>query len=180
MIVVIYAHPYPHYSRACATLLAAIQDLPQVEVRSLYDLYPDFDLDAEAERSALDKAQLVVWMGPLYWYTVPALLKHWFEKILVKGWAYGPGGDALNGKDCLWVSTTGGDEPAFTPQGKHAHPFDAFVPVVEQTARFCGMNWLPPFTLHGAHLVREPVLQEAGTRLRERLESWTVHWEGRT
>jgi glutathione-regulated potassium-efflux system ancillary protein KefF len=105
---------------------------------------------------------------------VPALLKHWFEVVLVKGWAYGPGGTALQGKDCLWVSTTGGESDAFTPSGKHAHPFEAFAPVVEQTARFCGMNWLPPFTLHGAHQVRETVLREAGVELRERLEAWAA------
>jgi glutathione-regulated potassium-efflux system ancillary protein KefF len=61
MIVVLYAHPYPHYSRACATLLEAIQDLPSLQVRSLYDIYPDFDIDTEAERAAVAGAKLVVW-----------------------------------------------------------------------------------------------------------------------
>jgi glutathione-regulated potassium-efflux system ancillary protein KefF len=177
MIVVLYAHPYPHYSRACATLLEAIQGLPAVQVRSLYDTYPDFDIDVDAERAAIDAAQLVVWMGPFYWYTVPALLKHWFEVVLVKGWAYGPGGTALQGKDCLWVATTGGNEESFTLAGEHAHSFEAFAPVVEQTARFCGMNWLPPFTLHGAHQVRESVLHDAGVELRERLEAWAERAE---
>jgi glutathione-regulated potassium-efflux system ancillary protein KefF len=174
MIVVLYAHPYPHYSRACATLLEAIRDLPGVQVRSLYDTYPDFDIDVDSERAAMDAAQLVVWMGPFYWYTVPALLKHWFEVVLVKGWAYGAGGTALRGKDCLWVATTGGDEGSFSPAGEHAHAFEAFAPVVEQTARFCGMNWLPPFVLHGAHRVRETALREAGVRLRAQLEGWAA------
>ena len=53
---------------------------------------------------------LVVWMHPVYWYSVPALLKHWFDKVLALGWAYGEGGTALRGKHCLWVPTTGGDE----------------------------------------------------------------------
>jgi glutathione-regulated potassium-efflux system ancillary protein KefF len=174
MILVLYAHPYPHYSRACATLLEAIQDLPELQVRSLYDIYPDFDIDIDAERAAVDGASLVLWMGPFYWYTVPALLKHWFEVVLVKGWAYGRGGTALRGKDCLWVTTTGGEPESFTAEGEHGHPFEAFSPVVEQTARFCGMNWLPPFTLHAAHQVRETVLREASVQLRERLETWAA------
>ncbi|HZZ94232.1 MAG TPA: NAD(P)H-dependent oxidoreductase [Usitatibacter sp.] len=172
MILVLYAHPYPHYSRACATLLEAIQDLPGLQVRSLYDLYPDFDIDVRAEQDALEAAGLVVWMGPLYWYTVPALLNHWFEKVLVRGFAYGSGTARLAGKDCLWVATAGGDAKAFSAQGRHGHPFDAFVPVIEQTARFCRMEWLPPFTLLGAHEVRETVLREEGVKLRERLEDW--------
>lgn len=174
MILVLYAHPYPHYSRACATLLEAIQDLPGLAVRRLYDLYPEFDIDVRAEQEALEGAQLVVWMGPLYWYSVPALLRHWFEKVLVAGFAYGSGQARLAGKDCLWVVTAGGDERAFSPEGRHGHPLETFVPAVEQTARFCRMNWLPPFALLAAHDVRETALREAGVKLRERLEAWSA------
>jgi len=172
MIVVVYAHPYPRHSHACAALLSAFGDLPGVEVRSLYERYPDFDIDAVAERSALGNAALAVWMHPLYWYTAPALLGLWFEQVLVKGWAYGEGGGALSGKDCLWVATTGGDAPAFSAQGRHGHRFDAFAPVVEQTARFCGMNWLEPFVVHGAHIVAEAELRNAAMQLRARVQGW--------
>jgi glutathione-regulated potassium-efflux system ancillary protein KefF len=171
VITLIYAHPYPSRSRACAALLSAVEDLPGLQVRSLYDLYPDFDIDARAERAAVAQAQLVVWMHPVYWYTTPALLKHWFEQVLVKGFAYGEGGTKLKGKDCLWVATTGGDEGAYSPAGRHAHEFQAFVPVVEQTAAYCGMNWLEPLIVHGSHIVADEALFEAGKRLRARLES---------
>ena len=171
MITLIYAHPYPSRSRACAALLSGIEDLPGLNVRSLYDLYPDFDIDANAERDALRDARLVVWMHPLYWYTTPAMMKLWFESVLAKGFAYGEGGTRLKGKDCLWVATTGGDEDAYSPTGRHAHEFQSFVPVVEQTARYCGMNWLEPLIVHGSHLVADEALLEAGARLRGRLES---------
>lgn len=172
MILVVYAHPYPHYSRACATLLDAIRDLPDLAVRVLYDLYPDFDIDAKAEQEALRQADLVIWMGPLYWYNLPALLALWFEKVLVDGVAYGDDAGLLGDKDCLWVVTTGGGEKDFSAAGRHERPFEAFEPAVEQTARYCGMNWLPPFVVLAAHDVRETVLQEHGVRLRQRLEAW--------
>jgi len=172
MILVVYAHPYPTRSRACKTLLEAIGGRQGVEVRSLYELYPDFDIDGKAERQALDRARLVVWLHPFYWYGVPALLKHWFDQVLAKGWSHGEGGRALVGKDCLWVTTTGGGEEAFTPEGRHGHPFEAFVPPMMQTARYCGMNWLSPFAVNGAHSVPDEVLQEAGARLGVRLDEW--------
>lgn len=172
MILVIAAHPYPSRSRASMALLAAIRDLPQLEVRSLYDLYPDFDIDPGAEQAALARADLVVWLHPLFWYTVPAIMKHWFDEVLVGGWAHGRGGAALQGKDCLWVTTTGGDETAYSAEGRHQRPFDAFVPVVEQTARYCGMKWLPPFVVHGAHEVTDEALREAAGRLREQLAAY--------
>ena len=172
MILVVFAHPYPGRSRACAALLDAVRGLPALEVRSLYDLYPDFDVDRAAEQAALERAHLVVWLHPVFWYTVPALMKHWFDEVLVRGFAYGPGGTALAGKDVLWAMTTGGDDASYAPAGRHHHPFEAFVPVVEQTARYCGMNWLAPFVVHGAHAVPAESLVESGHELRGRLEAW--------
>src|SRR4051812_38515621 len=116
MIDLVFAHPYPNRSRANRVLLAAVRDLPGVEVHSLYDLYPDFSIDVEAEQDALKRARLIVWQHPLYWYSVPGLMKHWFDKVLARGWAYGEGGTALVGKTCLWVTTSGGDEAAFSTQ----------------------------------------------------------------
>ena len=172
MILVIHAHPYPSHSRAGTALLDAVRGVPSLEVRSLYDLYPDFDIDPEGERRALERARLVVLMHPIFWYTTPAILKHWFDEVLVKGWAYGEGGTALAGKDCLWVTTTGGDEAAYSPSGRHHHPFADFVPVVEQTMRYCGMNWLEPVVVHGSHLVPPEALQAAGADLRARIDGW--------
>jgi glutathione-regulated potassium-efflux system ancillary protein KefF len=170
VILVVFAHPYPTRSRACARLLAAIRDLPGLEVRNLYERYPDFDIDVAAEQAALAAATTIVWLHPVYWYAMPALLKHWMDQVLVKGWAFGPGGSALGGKDCLWVATTGGDEAAYSPEGRHHHPIDVYVPPVEQTARYCGMNWLDPFVVHGAHLVDDAALDARALALRQRLE----------
>jgi glutathione-regulated potassium-efflux system ancillary protein KefF len=172
MILVIYAHPYPAHSRACAALVAAIRDAQGVQVRSLYDLYPDFDIDGEAERAALESAQLIVWLHPFYWYGVPALLKHWLDVVLIKGWSHGRDGHALEGRDCLWVTTTGGDENAFSAEGRHGHPFEAFEPPMRQTAKYCGMNWLAPMPVRGAHEVPVETLEAAGRVLRERLDAW--------
>jgi glutathione-regulated potassium-efflux system ancillary protein KefF len=172
MICVIHAHPYPSRSRANGALADALRGSAGVDLRALYELYPDFDIDVEAEQRALAAAQLVVWLHPIYWYSVPALLKHWFDKVLAYGWAYGEGGDALRGKHCLWVPTTGGDEDAYLPTGLHARPFDAFVPVVEQTARFCGMHWEPPYVVHGAHGIGDAQLAQHAAMLVRRIEPW--------
>ena len=169
MVVVVFAHPYPDRSVANRTLLEAIGGLDGVTVRSLYDRYPDFAIDADAERDALEAASTIVWQHPIHWYNVPALLKLWFERVLVHGWAWGPGGDALRGKRCLWAITTGGDERDYSPAGMHAHPFEAFAPVVRQTAEFCGMTWLDPFVVWGARQLDAETLREHARRYRARL-----------
>jgi len=168
-VVLIFAHPYPDRSIASRKLLEAVEDVEGVAVRSLYDLYPTFDIDVPAEQAALRAAQVVVLQHPMYWYSVPSLLKHWFDKVLIRGFAYGPTGKALWGKRCQWVVTTGGDEQAFEPQGMHNRPFSDFVPVVEQTARFCGMHWEDPLVVYGAHRLPEPELARAAGKYRDRL-----------
>jgi len=170
MIALIFAHPYPDRSRANRLLLDQVHDLPDLEIRELYRLYPDFAIDVEAEQQALLRAKLIVWQGPMYWYSVPSLLKHWFEKVLTLGWAYGPEGNALHGIHCLWAMTTGAPVEAFDSTGFHAFSLEAFLPPVQQTAQFCGMKWLSPFVVHGAHRISHAELVDHGRAYRERLQ----------
>ena len=162
MILVLHAHPYPRNSRACAALLASMREIKGVEVRSLYDLYPDFDIDVAAEHAALERADVVVLLHPLYWYAVPAILKHWIDTVLFEDWAHAErGGSKLRGKDCHWVVTTGDDE-AYGP--------GAPTPVIEEIARACGMNWHEPFIVGNADRLSDDDLRREGARLRERLD----------
>lgn len=170
MLVLVLAHPYPDRSRANRQLLDAVRDIPGLDLRSLYDLYPNFDIDADAEQAALERASVVIWQCPMYWYSVPGLLKHWFDKVLVRGWAYGAQGTKLHGKRCLWVTTTGGDEAAFGEHGMHGHDFTAFEPAIKQTAVFCGMRWEPPFVVNAAHRAAPAQLASRATAYRARLE----------
>ncbi len=174
MICVIHAHPYPGRSRINRALADALSTLADLELRSLYTLYPDFDVDVAAEQKALASAALVVWMHPLYWYSVPGLLKHWFDKVLEFGWAYGDGDGALRGKSCLWVPTAGGGPATFAPGGLHAHPFSSYAAPIEQTARFCGMRWEAPHVVLDADDVDDARLAQLAIDLRNRLSAWRV------
>lgn len=169
MVLVVQAHPYPDRSRANRALSRAIEGLEGVEIRSIYDLYPDYAIDVEAEQQALLRASTVVWQHPIYWYSAPALMKLWFEKVLARGWAYGHGGTALHGKQCFWVATTGADGEAYSESGMHRFPFESFVPVMQQTAQFCGMTWLDPLIVQGAHKISKDELEAHAEDYRSRV-----------
>ena len=82
---------------------------------------------------------------------MPPLMKLWVDEVLAFGWAYGPGGTALKGKD-LWLAlSTGGPRIPTAPSSYNRYFFDAFLPPYEQTAALCGMRFVPPLVLHGAH-----------------------------
>ena len=106
---------------------------------------------------------------------MPPLMKLWLDDVLAFGWAYGPGGTALAGKD-LWLAlTTGGPEDSYRPDRYNRYFFDAFLPPYEQTAALCGMRFLPPLVLHGAHRLAPAALAAHAELYTTRLLGWP-HW----
>ncbi len=182
-IVVLAAHPNWRESRVnrrlveCARAMQGpvTQQGAGVAVRDLYSLYPDYDIDPAAEQRAVANASLIVLLHPVQWYSMPALLKLWLDDVLSYGWAYGPGGTALQGKDLWLVATTGGPEASYHPQSYNRYFFDAFLPPYEQTATLCGMRFLPPLLLHGARSASEESVKLHVTIFGERLQSYP-HW----
>ena len=172
-ILVIAAHPHMGHSHITRSLLhAAAAAGPRVAVRDLYALYPDYFIDVAAERAALADAALVVWLHPVHWYSMPPMLKLWLDEVFGFGWAYGPGGRALAGKDLWLACSTGGPEASYRPDGYNRYFFDAFLYPYEQTAALVGMRWLPPLVLHGAHHADTATVQAHAAMLAERLASW--------
>ncbi len=176
-VLVLVAHPQMEQSRANRTLMRAAGEVAaasqgRVEVRDLYALYPDYLIDVAAEQALLASAKLVVWQHPVHWYSMPPLMKLWLDEVLAFGWAYGPGGSALQGKDLWLVATTGGPEESYRPDSYNRYFFDAFLPPYEQTAALCGMRFLPPLLLHGAHRVGKAAIEEHAGVYAERLSSY--------
>jgi glutathione-regulated potassium-efflux system ancillary protein KefF len=171
-ILVLAAHPHVEHSRVNRRLMRAAAALPTVELRDLYALYPDYLVDVAAEQRALADAQLVVWLQPLHWYGMTPLLKLWVDEVFAFRWAYGPDGHALAGKDLWLVTSTGGGDAAYRPDGTNRYFFDAFLPPYEQTANLAGMRFLPPLLLHGAHRVSDEALDAHAAVFAERLASY--------
>jgi len=170
-ILVIAAHPHREHSRVNDRLWAAA-DAPHVQRRDLYALYPDYLIDIGAEQRALEAAELVVWLQPIHWYGMTPLLKLWLDEVFAFGWAYGPGGRALAGKDLWLVASTGGSAAAYHPSGHNRYFFDAFLPPYEQTAALAGMRFLPPLVLHGAHRASDAELAAHAATFAQRLASY--------
>jgi glutathione-regulated potassium-efflux system ancillary protein KefF len=170
-ILILLAHPQRAHSRVNEALARAAQDA-RLAVRDLYALYPDYLIDTAAEQAALAEADLVVWLHPIHWYGMPPLMKLWLDEVFSFGWAYGPGGHALQGKDLWLVTTTGGPEASYAPGGHNRHFFDAFLPPYEQTAALAGMRFLPPLVLHGAHRAPAADVQAHVAMWLQRLQTW--------
>lgn len=163
-IAVIFAHPAFERARVAPVLVQAATSLDTVGLRDLYELYPDFTVDVEAEQQALIPARAVVLQFPLYWYSGPALLKEWLDLVLTNGFAYGERGAALKGKTLACVISASGSGSAFQPKGHSRFTMAEFLRPYEQTASVCAMRWVHPFVVHGAPRLSERQLAHEAER----------------
>jgi glutathione-regulated potassium-efflux system ancillary protein KefG len=160
-VLVLFAHPALHRSRVHRRLSRAARGVEGVTFHDLYDAYPDFDVDVEREQALLVAHDCVVLQHPLYWYSSPALVKQWLDLVLVHGWAYGPGGAALRGKRLLSAISTGGDEGSYCVEGRNECSMRDLLLPLERTMRLCGVEFLPPWLVHGTHALSDAAIERA-------------------
>ncbi len=50
--------------------------------------------DIVSEQARIDRADALVLVYPVYWWSMPGLLKGWIDRVFTNGWAYDEGPDA--------------------------------------------------------------------------------------
>ncbi|KZB82271.1 NAD(P)H-dependent oxidoreductase [Amycolatopsis regifaucium] len=137
--------------------------------------------DIRAEHEKLAWADAVIIQFPLWWYGMPAILKGWFDRVFVKGFAYGvqrPDGKTarygegkLAGKRAMVLLTAGAPEATIGPRGVNGEINDLLFPLQHGTLWYAGMSVLPPLTIHGADRVSPGQYDVAVEALRDRLRT---------
>ena len=149
-LIVYYAHPGHKFSHANAEMARAASQVTGITYVDLYRDYPRFDIDADVEQRRLLEHDVVLFQFPFFWYSTPSLIKEWQDLVLEHGFAYGGGGDKLEGKRLLLAITAAGPEEAYAPGGFQHYPIRDFLRPLEQTARLCGMKFSAPYVLFGS------------------------------
>ncbi|MDF3031807.1 MAG: quinone oxidoreductase [Moraxellaceae bacterium] len=128
--------------------------------------------DIAAEIEKLKKADLVIFNFPIYWFSVPAILKGWIDRVLISGLCYGgmrfydQGG--LKGKKAALSFTLGGRPHMFGEDAIHGELDVLLRPLLRGTLAYVGMDVLPYFA--GYHI---PYLKpEARAEIMEQYKAW--------
>lgn len=80
--LLLFAHSYFKDSVVNKALIEEANTLDSVCVQNLSLLYPDYHIDTKAQIKLVREAKSIIWQFPLFWYSVPALLKHWQDEVL--------------------------------------------------------------------------------------------------
>ncbi|MQG91612.1 NAD(P)H-dependent oxidoreductase [Pseudomonas sp. MN1F] len=105
--------------------------------------------DIQQELDKLLWADLLVLNFPIFWFSAPAMLKGWIDRVLVSGVCYGgkrfydQGG--LAGKRALVTVTLGGREHMFGEGAIHGPLEDMLRPILRGTLAYVGFEVLEPF-----------------------------------
>lgn len=132
------------------------------------------DILAEVEK--LQRADLLVLSFPIFWYSVPAILKGWIDRVLLSGVAYGGarrfydrGG--YRGKKALVASTLSGREHMFGPDTIHGEISALLSHLLRGTLGYVGMDVVDPFfAWHVPYVTqreREAILEAYRSYLRQ-------------
>lgn len=112
--------------------------------------------DIAAEQEKLRQADMVIFQFPLWWFSMPAIMKGWFDRVYAYGFAYGVGehsdthwGDRygegnMTGKRAMLVVTTGGWDSHYAPRGINGPIEDLLFPIQHGMLHYPGFEVLPP------------------------------------
>lgn len=116
--------------------------------------------DIAFEQEKLRWADIVIFQFPLWWFSMPAIMKGWFDRVYACGFAYGVGehsdthwGDRygegrLAGKRAMLVVTTGGWKSHYSPRGINGPIDDILFPIQHGMLYYPGFDVLPPFVVY--------------------------------
>jgi glutathione-regulated potassium-efflux system ancillary protein KefG len=169
-ILILFAHPRFEKSKTNRALLKNIGQVDGVTLHDLYEQYPDFNIDTEREKELLLAHDIIIWHHPLYMYSAPAMLKQWMDLVLEHGWAHGRSGNNLKNRIIFNTLTAGGTREAYAVGQYNNFTIREFLLPFAQTATLCKMIYLPPFVVHGTHLLNESDLDSYTCLYRTLLE----------
>ncbi|MBD9590760.1 NAD(P)H-dependent oxidoreductase [Pseudomonas sp. PDM03] len=167
-------HPDLGRSHANRALLDAVKDLPGVSIVDLYGLYPTDEVDTAVEVQRLLSAKQLVLQFPVQWYSTPALLKNWQDRVLTQMYyiAYEAQGSRLEGLPIMIVATAGNTPEAYSETGVNLFPLEQLLQPLRATAHRRQWAWSEPFLVYRANKLPGSELNVITTEYRARIEQF--------
>jgi NAD(P)H dehydrogenase (quinone) len=134
-----------------------------------------FSQEIQNEQHKLAAADLLILQFPLWWYSMPAILKGWIDRVFAYGFAYGGGRwydtGKFAGKRAMVITTVGAARAGFSEEGLQGPTRTFLDPIHRGVLHFVGFSVLEPFLAFGPEYGSEEGKAEVAARLQARLAS---------
>nr|WP_252354060.1 NAD(P)H-dependent oxidoreductase [Acetobacter sp. P5B1] len=161
-------HPSPATSRYQNSMISRAEKIGAACI-SLCDRVTQGKFDVAAEQQLLVDADRIILSFPFYWYSYPAIMKQWMEDVFLPGFAYAAGGDKLVGKEFIVFTTIGAPEHAYHAAGFNNYTLDELLRPIEQSIRYVGGVYLPPFAIYRSLFIPQNELDKQCDKAMEHL-----------
>jgi NAD(P)H dehydrogenase (quinone) len=134
-----------------------------------------FSPDIHAEIDKLMTCDLLILQFPLWWFSVPAIMKGWIDRVFVNGTVYGAGGmrfdqGGLKGRKAMLTFTTGCFPEMMEPDGLLGQRDVILWHLQYGTFGYSGLDVLEPFVgwsiQYSSEAQRQAYLDQYEARLR--------------
>lgn len=143
--------------------------------------------DIAAEQRKLLDADALILQFPLWWFSMPAIMKGWIDRVYAYGLAYGVGehserrwGDrygegSFRGKRAMLIVTAGGWASHYAPRGINGRMDDLLFPIQHGVLYYPGFDVLPPFLVYRTGKIDLDRYKQTTADLGARLDTlWTA------
>ena len=105
--------------------------------------------DVKAEQAKVAAADLVLIHFPVWWFSMPGMLKGWVDRVFSRGFAYSTGrkyeSGHFKGKRAMVCITTGTASTLYEPNGIDGDLHHVLWPIHNGILAYTGFTVLPPF-----------------------------------
>lgn len=103
----------------------------------------------KTEQEKLEWCDLVIWQFPLWWFSVPAILKGWTDRVFAAGKIYGAGripyvSGKFKGKKAMLSITTGSPDGHYLEDGPYGDINGILKPIHRGIFEYVGFSVLKP------------------------------------
>ncbi len=132
-----------------------------------------FSDEIQGEIDRLFEADFLILQFPMWWFSMPAIMKGWIDRVFAFGVTYDFGQTwdkgILKGRRAMLSFTTGAPEGVFATDGRSGDLERVLWPIHGGVLALCGYEVLPPFIGYAVPWIGDEGRQATLERYRQRL-----------
>lgn len=140
--------------------------------------------DVLQEQEKMKWADVVIFQFPLWWYSMPAIMKGWVDRVFTAGFGYKTRGHSghgdvpdkfgdgmMSGKRAMILTSVSGKKTWFMERGIDGSIDDILFPINHGILFYTGFEVVPPMVVYSADRASDDYFQNTLDELKYRLDN---------